>query len=300
MPKQPKESFIERAKQYHNDKYDYSLVEYKNNKTKVKIICPIHNIFEQTPTGHLAGGCRLCGITNMINQTKKSNEEFILAAQQIHGNKYDYSLIDYKNSHTKIILVCSVHGKFTQTPSNHLKGYTCKNCTYNLGNTTLFIEKANAAHNNKYDYSLVEYKSNKQKVIIICPTHGKFTQTPDKHLNRCYGCPSCKESKGERKLRELLTTNGIKFIPQYTFDNCKHKLKLPFDFYLPDLNICIEYHGEQHYRPIKFFGGIKKFNEQQKRDKIKLNYCYNNDIKLITVKYTQRNIKKFLSRYSVV
>lgn len=301
MPiKQTKEIFIEKAKNYHNNKYDYSLIEYKNNKTKVKIICPIHGIFDQTPVGHLAGGCRLCGHTKTTNKNKKSDELFILAAKKIHCDKYDYSLVNYKNSHTNVTLLCPVHGKFNQTPNNHLKGHGCGKCMPNLGNKNIFIEKAKQVHNNKYDYSLVEYKTSKHKVKIICHKHGMFEQTPDRHILRGQGCPNCKESKGEKIVRQLLLENNIEFIPQHTFDNCKNKLKLPFDFYLPKFNICIEYHGEQHYKPIKFFGGIRKFKEQQKRDNIKLNYCYNNNIKLIIIKYTQRNIKKYLSKYSII
>ena len=298
-PEAFKLKFIKESSEYHNNKYDYSLVEYKNNKTKIKIICPTHGVFEQTPTCHLIGGCKQCATILIGLNKRKTREDFIERAIIIHGNKYDYSLVEYSLSHLKVKITCPIHGVFNQTVSNHLKGHGCGKCMPNLGNKEDFSKRANIIHNNKYDYSLVDYKTSKHKIKIICNKHGIFEQTPDRHILRGHGCPKCKESKGERIVRQILSENGVNFTPQHTFDNCKNKLKLPFDFYLPDLNTCIEYHGEQHYKPIKFFGGIKSFNQQIKRDNLKKNYCNKNNIKFIVVKYTQRNIKRFLSRYKI-
>ena len=103
------EDFIKKAKAVHGDKYDYSLVEYKNSRIKVKIICPIHGIFEQAPGNHLLGaGCPDCS-----GRKRSTTEEFIQRARAIHGDKYDYSLVDYKNNKTKIfkrnqILYCII------------------------------------------------------------------------------------------------------------------------------------------------------------------------------------------------
>ena len=291
--------FIEKANKYHHNKYDYSLVNYINSITKIKIICPIHGEFEQIPKGHLKGGCKLCGIMQIKNKKLKSNNDFITKSIIKHDNKYNYTISDYKGAHNKLKIICPTHGEFEQTPNNHLKGHGCPHCTYNLSNTETFIKRAKLIHNNKYDYSKVIYTNNKSDITIICKLHGQFKQTPDKHLNVGHGCPNCKESKGEKEVKKILSENNIHYISQYKFENCKSKLKLPFDFYLPEHNICIEYNGEQHYKPIKFFGGIKNFKLQQKRDKIKEEYCLNNNIKLIKVKYTQRNINKFLSRYLI-
>ena len=149
-----------------------------------------------------------------------------------------------------------------------------------------FIEKAKKVHSDRYDYSLVDYSGFNKKVKIICHIHGEFEQTPQNHL-KGQNCPICKESKGEYKIRELLDNNQIKFIPQYKFDNCKNILPLPFDFYLPDYNICIEYNGIQHYKPIEHFGGKERFILQQKCDKIKFDYCEINKINLIIIKYNE-------------
>ena len=117
MKKLTTEEFIKRAIEVHDDKYDYSKVEYKNNTTKVKIICPIdnHGDFYQRPSHHFRGtGCPSCS-----NNKKSSTKEFINKSKLIHGNKFDYSLVKYINTHHKIIIICPIHGKFPQEPNTH-------------------------------------------------------------------------------------------------------------------------------------------------------------------------------------
>ena len=129
-----KNKFIENSKMIHKNedgtpKYDYSKVEYKNNKTKVCIICPEHGEFWQTPHNHLLGhGCIKC--RNEINSKKSSytKDYFILLANKKHNNFYDYSKVDYVNSRTKVCIICSIHGEFWQTPSMHLSGQGCPTC----------------------------------------------------------------------------------------------------------------------------------------------------------------------------
>lgn len=119
------EEFIKRAKKIHNNKYDYSKVEYKNRKTKVCIICPQHGEFWQTPDNHLEGkGCKYCSHQSF----KHTKETFIEKARQIHGDKYDYSKVEYKNIRTKVCIICSKHGEFWQKPDGHLRGIGCTFC----------------------------------------------------------------------------------------------------------------------------------------------------------------------------
>jgi len=283
--------FIQKAKLIHGDKYDYSLVDYTESKFKVKIICPIHGEFEQRASGHLSGyGCSKCS----QDKQKISINDFIKKGKLIHDNKFDYSKVRYINYDTKVKIICPVHGEFEQTPSNHLKGKDCELCSFIKRKTKInkFVEKAKLIHSDKYDYSNVEYFGFGTKVKIICPIHGEFEQTPQNHL-KGQKCPYCKESKGENKIRELLNNFSVNFIPQYKFDKCKYKLKLPFDFYLPDYNTCIEYNGIQHYKAIDYFGGEKRFKEQQKKDIIKKVYCEKNNIRLIIIKYNE-NVKKIM------
>lgn len=125
-------TFIEKARGIHGDKYDYSLVNYKNNKTKVDIICPVHGKWSQVPNSHLLGkGCITCGFTSTrINQPHTfTKEDFIIKANSVHKNYYNYSKSDYINYKTKLIITCPIHGDFIQTPCHHLRNRGCPNCS---------------------------------------------------------------------------------------------------------------------------------------------------------------------------
>jgi len=194
------EIFIKQAKITHGDFYDYSLVEYTNNTAKIKIICPEHGEFEQAPRSHLSGyGCIRCGDIRSGAFRRKSKGWFIIKARAIHGDFYDYSLVDYKNFRSKVKIICPEHGKFMQPPENHLKGYRCQKCADRTKNTTIFIEDAKIIHGNKYDYSFVDYKNSQSKVKIICLEHGVFEQSPSKHLNG-RGCNLCGRERTKNSL----------------------------------------------------------------------------------------------------
>lgn len=128
---------------------------------------------------------------------KLTTEQFIKKSRDVHGDKYDYSKVEYIDSHTKVCIICPEHGEFWQTPTSHLSGRGCPICRYismikKLTSTTeQFIEKARKVHGDKYDYSKVEYKNNSTKVCIICPEHGEFWQAPTKHIDAKQGCPYC-------------------------------------------------------------------------------------------------------------
>lgn len=121
--------FIERSVGIHGDRYDYSLVEYRDSFTKAKIICKKHGVFIQSPIHHIQGsGCKKCAIERNPKNRPKSTEQFIKESTQIHGKKYDYSLVNYKTNDTKVTIICSIHGRFLQVPNSHLKGAGCKRC----------------------------------------------------------------------------------------------------------------------------------------------------------------------------
>ena len=183
--------FITRAKDVHGDKYDYSLVEYVNARTKVRIICPEHGVFEQTPSEHLRKhGCLSC-----CGKKQLTTEEFIVRARDIHGDKYDYSLVEYVNARSRVQIICPDHGVFEQIPNHHLHGYGCQYCGGSKKLTKEeFITRAREVHGDRYDYSLVEYVNTQTKVKIICPEHGVFKQTPNNHTSLKKGCPQCAET----------------------------------------------------------------------------------------------------------
>lgn len=122
-----------------------------------------------------------------------TTKEFIEKARKVHGYKYNYSKVEYKDSHTKVSIICPIHGEFSQTPNNHLNGQQCPFCSYpniNLSKEK-FVSLAKNVHGDKYDYSKVVYKNTKDKLTIICPIHGEFSQSFEKHVVRGQGCPKC-------------------------------------------------------------------------------------------------------------
>ena len=300
--------FINKAHKKHNNYYDYNLVNYVNSRTKIKIICPIHGVFEQKPNNHLNGqGCLECGKIKSKNKNRKNNSYFIGKAIKIHGNKYDYSKVNYIGADNYVDIICPIHGVFSQHANSHLSGRNCPKCVGGIKKTkNEFILNAKKIHKDKYDYSLVEYVNAKTNVNIICSIHGIFKQTPSKHL--CgHGCTICNESKGEKEISDYLLNKSINFEREKKFIDCKGKRHmLSFDFYLPEYKTLIEFDGKQHYIPVNFYGcsnekALKTFFDLKKNDEIKNNFTKLNNYNLLRIKFDQINkIKKILEIYEPI
>lgn len=289
------EQFIEQANKIHDFVYEYNKSTYINNHTKLIITCPRHGDFIQKPNDHLCGsGCSKCG--NEKKRVKKSDtkERFIEKAIKAHGNRYNYDKVIYVNNHTKIIINCSVHGDFEQLPSNHKNGSNCPACVNCARHTTeSFVAKANIVHDNKYKYDKTTYNGNREKLIITCKTHGDFEQAAHSHLSgRC--CPSCNDSKGEAAIAEILDMFNFKYERQKKYIDCKNIRSLPFDFFLPEFDLLIEFDGEQHFRPIAAWGGQEKFEKTVANDKIKTEYCAINGKKLLRIRYDEDIFDKLI------
>lgn len=215
-----KKVFIKKSTQFHGDKYDYSLVDYKNQKTKVKIICPEHGVFEQIPYHHYNG----CGCQSCSKNKKLDNDSFIIKANIFHNNKYDYSLLEYINMHNKVKIICPEHGVFEQKPSVHLQ-HGCSKCRDIIDSTSKLIEKSKNINNDKYDYSLTEYVKSNKKVKIICKYHNYiFEQTPNNHLNKKHGCPLCGNmNRRLSRIQEITINkfNGNQIIPSFNSFACE-------------------------------------------------------------------------------
>ena len=249
MIKINKENFEIESRKIHGNKYNYSKVEYINMTTKVCIICPQHGEFWQTPKAHIRQkyGCFKCAVNKRANNKKKNTKEFIDEAVKIHNNKYDYSKVEYSLSSEKVCIICPEHGEFWQVANEHLKGHGCPKCginnisVKNRLTTEEFIRKAKVIHNNKYDYSKVEYIVNNEYVTIICPEHGEFTQTPNSHLNGS-GCPKC----GNRKISESKVLSQETFITKCEIiHNKKYDYsKVKYDGYKSQITIICPTHGE--------------------------------------------------------
>ena len=297
--------FLENAKIKHNNIYNYDKFIYKTARISGTIICPIHGDFEQRPDNHLQGkGCVKCGYNKLKNLFTKTKEKFVEESNIIHNNKFDYSKSNYVNDSTKVIITCPTHGDFEQVANHHINGQGCSKCkkektaeTFNKKYGLSFIDRAKKIHGDKYDYSKVVYSKMKHNVIIICKKHGKFEQQASNHLSG-RGCKICKNSLGESKIEIFLKDNNFSFEREKTFIDCKNKEVLPFDFYLEKFNLIIEFDGEQHFKPMGYFGGEKKLLYTQQNDKIKNEYCQNNNIRLIRISYTDvKNIENILTKF---
>ena len=206
----------------HGDEYNYSKVDFKNMNTKV---CIVHkkcgNEFWQTPKNHLRGqGCPFCKSEKITAKLTKSKDDYISEANIVHNFKYDYSKLHYKKANEKVCIICPEHGEFWQCASSHLQGCGCPKCSNEENSirrkstTEEFINKAKLVHNDRYIYNKKTiYVSAKTPICIVCPEHGEFWQTPDKHLSGC-GCPRCggtKKYTTKEFINELKKVHGSKY-----------------------------------------------------------------------------------------
>jgi len=468
------EEWIKKAHQKHDNKYDYSKVVYKGVNTRIIFNCPVHGDISQLAGNHLVrNGCRKCS----KEEERKSTEAFIREAQSWHGDYYDYSLVEFTNTHDKVTIICPIHDEFLQTPVKHQRGHGCKRCKgREVWNQEDFLKKASKVHGNAFNYSKVEYKKTHLPVEIICNKCGyQFPQIPASHLSgngcikcaeqfpltddifkdllqevhdseiialeeykgnkksirfrhfcghewmnspgnvigkrqqgckECYakerrmsektfkqrlskkhngriialdkyitsntkikvkhldcgriweiaprvvmrfgchdcagrktdaefraeleevhrgeivalepyktarnniyvkhlicdhvwrpnpvdltgkfhGCPKCSSSKGNRKIDDILSERNVNFIREKRFESCRYKNPLPFDFYLPEHEVLIEFDGEQHFIPIDFWGGEKGLEERNLKDSIKNQWAKENSKKLYRIRFDE-------------
>jgi len=287
-----KEEFFKRCNEKHGYKYIYH-DDYVNMKQKIKITCKLHGDFYQEPRHHVNGcGCPKCSHRSY----KYTTDEFLAMAKQVHGDRYDYSKVEYNGKNKNVCIICPEHGEFKQEPRSHLSGAGCPKCADIIRSEKRklgwenFIKKAIEVHGNRYVYDeTFEYKNNVTKVPITCMLHGTFWQTPNKHLTGC-GCPVCASSKLEEEISIFLNKEKINYIPQY---NLPFNKRMRLDFYLPDYNVAIECQGGQHFNPVEYFGGNKEFERRKELDEMKYNYCKENGINIIY--YTNLKCDKFLN-----
>lgn len=206
--------FIERAIKIHMDRYDYSKVVYKNNRTDVEIVCKIHGPFFQNPSAHirLKCGCPICASEKNASKRRLTKEVFINRSILVHGNKYDYSLVNYINNNTLVAIICPDHDVFWQIPSNHMKGSGCPKCLGMGLSTEEYIKKAKLVHGDKYDYSNTNYKGIKKDIQYRCLNHGIVTQSAESHLKSgCKWCANNQPIEKEEFLEMAYKKFGLKF-----------------------------------------------------------------------------------------
>lgn len=276
-----KDFFIKKATELFGNKYDYSQIEWKGYQRRIRIICPEHGEFMQSPEMHLRSkGCSKCSGHYLDRQF------FIEKARGVHGDKYDYSKVEFIDSKTPVCIICPKHGAFYQTPNGHLLGHGCRKCYAEETSKRLtktaedFLIIARKVHQGAYDYSLMEYTNRNNPIKILCPKHGPFMQTPKSHI-RGAGCPMCNNSILEDIVTKTLIKNDIPFVPQKTFSWLKHDGTLHLDFFLYKHNIAIECQGIQHFQEVEFWGGKEGLKRTQERDRTKKVLCEERGIKML-------------------
>lgn len=249
------EIFIDRSKKIHGDKYKYEQAVFINSKTKIKVQCELHGIFEILPHNHMKGvGCKKCAD---ISNTK-TTEDFIEQANNTHSGLYSYARVKYSGFKVQVDIICNKHGLFKISPSAQLRGKGCQKCSIELRaakqakNTISFIDHANLVHDKKWDYSKTHYVNTHTKVSIICHEHGAFEQTPASHLSG-KGCPKCGFSSSieSRKLKfsDFLERSNITHEDRYIYDE-----KSFVSTHVP-MTISCKKHGHFYQRPSSHMRG---------------------------------------------
>ena len=272
---------------------------YIDTNTKILHHCLRHDEYwETTPSRALSGvGCPKCKLERFLEKRLRTNDCFVDA---LHDTMpYIIPVEEYHDCKTKILVRCEKHNiEWRTTPDSLLRGHGCPGC---------LKERIGAKNSKSFEQYIGELKETNPNVICIgeyknatthvrhrCLDCGHEWDVPPSQVLGGRGCPKCRTSKGEKAISKWLTSHNIQFETQKKFDDCKDKKPLPFDFYLPNNNIAIEYDGYQHFHPIDFWGGDKQFAERVRHDKIKDQYCKDNNISLIRISY-DKNVDQELN-----
>lgn len=278
------------VKNYYK-KFGYELLsEYKNMATPLEMKCPKGHITKTMNFGSFKRGCR-CSVCS-----KRAKLQYSFVKEQFEKEGYTLISKDYKNANTKLKTICPKGHNWEVTYGHFYDGKRCGECDPSKKLDYNFVK----SEFEKRGYILIskKYINACSSLEVICPK-GHFTNTITWHnFKKGQGCKICNESKGEKKIAEVLDKNNIKYTREYRFEDCKDKYTLPFDFYLGKINnteIIIEYDGIQHFKAQEHLGGEEELVRVQKRDNIKNEYCKKNNINLIRIPYWEfKNIEKIL------
>lgn len=291
--------FLEKSRNKFNNKYEYKFAKPgKNVRDNLLVKCPTHGWHAASMRTHYNSitGCTKCGILkgSIANIQFQTYAEYITAANLVHKNEYVYLPSNFVNLDSVINIKCRLHGVFSTKAGEHLnRARKCRKCRYDKRSIGFdaFKKRANKIHDNAYIYYSNTYKTTNHPILLKHKLCGReFHQVVKKHLEG-QGCKYCKSSLGEKLLREVFIKNKIEYNSQYRIMDYKYS----FDFYLPKLNILIEYDGAQHFKPIKFWGGEERYKIQLARDKYKDSLANMHDIPLIRIPYTEYdNLENYL------
>ena len=296
----------ETAKRKFLEKLDpqFELIYY-NDPDDVSVKCKnCGKIRVTTSNNILRYGCKHCSMLKVGETLKYTTEQFIEKAKNIHGDRYDYSKVNYINNKTEVIIICPEHGEFSQVASKHLSGQGCPKCSGKNWTRDDFIKYSSKIHNNYYSYNNLIWNGFTNPVTITCPKHGDFNQNAYVHLRVRCGCPKCNQSHGEVEVTNCLESLKLEYIYQHYIKNPYRESSnfcIDFLFKIKDRTYIIEYNGRQHYEPVEKFVGEDQFLKQQQRDSDLRKYCAENNINLLEIRYDiklseiMNMIKKFIA-----
>lgn len=253
--------FIQRAKEIHGDKYDYSKTEYKGYGTKVCIICPEHGEFWQEPNSHI--GPQHCGCPSCSGLKKMTREEFIQRAKEIHGEKYSYEVVEFISTHKKVKIFCPLHGNFEQTPKNHLRGQGCPECgkkyakELRKNNFNSFINESKKRFGDVFEFPDIEklYENSHSKIKIVCKKcNNTFIKIACDHLTSPNGgCLCCYSNKSKCEEEIAFFIKGILPDENITLRDRNTLERNELDIFIPSKRIAFEYNGiywhSDEYKP---------------------------------------------------
>lgn len=280
--------------------------EYINAKTKIVHHCLKHDVYwEASPDKILHGqGCNQCAKEKYNKSRSKDHDKYVNEVAIVNPNIMVIG--QYAGHKTSITHYCKMHNIYWDTPpDNVLSGRGCCEC----GKEKIADKKRKTLEQYVLELAIInpdieiieQYIGTDIPALHRCKIDGHEWMARPANVLNGRGCPRCKESIGERKVRRWLESNNITYIYQKSFTTCRDKKELPFDFYLPDYNVCIEYDGEQHFRPVDFSGkgyewAIKQFNQTKRHDEIKNKYCMINNIHLLRIPY-YKNVEEELNNF---
>lgn len=283
-----------------------AIEKYVDKSTHIMHYCTKHDMYwSATPDNVLhSNGCPLCRNETIGNKLKKTHQQYIEELKQYNHNIEVIG--EYVGANTQILHRCKIDGyEWFATPANILFGCGCPKCkTRKLSNMfskshAEYVRELSVVNSNLE--VLGEYINAKIPILHRCKIDGYEWEAAPSNILSGQGCPKCQTSKGEKQIHQWLENNNITYVYQKTFTDCKDKKELPFDFYLPRYNLCIEFDGRQHFEPVDFSGkgqdwALEQFLITQKHDEMKNQYCNDNNIRLLRIPY-YKNIESELETF---
>jgi len=299
------DSITDKCNKIHNSKYKYLKLYWITvngyDRAMLLIECPVHGEFKQRLDAHMNGsGCYNCYLE--VNKKTITFESAVKESRKVHGDRYKYIELYWDDSsgynRAMLVIECPIHGIFRQRLDGHLSGNVCYQCSVDnskLSKSDFITRSLKTQPLNMNDYTNTIITSVSDKATIKCNIHNKYyTQTVNDHMRGNIGCKLCTATVGELAVAKYLDKHNIDFIQEYRFTDVVFIHY--YDFYLPELNILIEYDGEQHYKPVKNLGGKKGLIQTKIRDKRKDDLAITINIPLIRIPYYKLDeLDKFLT-----